>query len=155
MMKNKKSTRRRERRSHPRYSALLKAHCFHVLSDGTAERTAVKVTGLWGGKGAKPQSRGVVRDISFGGLYLESVRQFREGTILVIELQVPGKAAKVVVIGLVRWVKAVKGDPPFGYGLGIQFIYMQKVDWEMLQKLFRKVKTSTLKPVAAKRLGKK
>lgn len=150
-------TKSRDRRLHPRFTAGINAECFHVLSDGTSEKAAVKVTGVWGGVDGKKQPlRGIVRDVSFGGLYLESVRLFRGGTILVIELQVPGKKAKVVVIGLVRWTKVVKDDPPFRHGFGIQFIYMQRADWEQLQKLLRRIKPSlfTKKP-AAKAKGKK
>ena len=131
----------REKRAHTRFVTEIKAQCYHVLSDGTAEKAAVKVTELWGGKGEKPQSKGMVRDISFGGLYMESIRPFREGTILVIELKTPRKVEKVVVIGLVRWMRALKSDPPYRHGLGIQFIYMQKADWALLQEMFQEAKS--------------
>ena len=142
--KSMKRNHPRERRANPRYLAQMKAHCYHVLSDGTAERAAVKVTGVWGPDGEKPQSKGMVRDISFGGVYLASIRPFREGTILVIELHVPRKKDKVVVIGLVRWVRPLKRDLPYKFGLGIQFIYMQKKDWEQLQRLFKEIKPTAL-----------
>ena len=129
---NKQNKRSKEKREHPRFTAQFQAHCFHVLSDGTAEKVVVKVAGVWDQKQGKPQSKGMVRDISIGGLYLESVRAFREGTILVIELKVPSRKAKVVVIGLVRRVMPLKGQLPYLHGLGVQFIYMQKADWEAL-----------------------
>ena len=151
-MKNKAM----ERRQHPRFLAGIKANCFHVLSDGTSEKATVKVTGVWSRGSGKPQTRGIVRDVSFGGLYLESVRDFREGTILVIELQLPRKKARIVVIGLVRWTKSVRNDPPFRHGFGIQFIYMQKADWLQLQKLFKDIKPTILpKSVARKVKGKR
>ena len=131
-----KAKSKAERRAYPRFLTQVKAQCFHVLSDGTAEKTAAKVSGMWSKEGklltGNPHSKGVVRDISFSGLYLEALRPFREGTILVIELQLPRRKTKVVVIGLVRWVK--------GNGLGVQFIYMQKADWETLQKLLKEAK---------------
>ena len=150
-MKSKTS----ERRLHPRFITGIKAECFHVLSDGTSEKAAVKVAGVWGGGQDMPQTRGMVRDVSFGGLYLESVRNFREGTILVIELQMPGKRAKVVVIGLVRWTKYLKSDPPYCHGFGIQFIYMQKADWAQLQKLLKEMKPSLPAKLPKSKKGKK
>ncbi len=137
MMKPK---RKAERRCFPRFFTDVRAQCFHVLSDGTAEKATVHWTGVWGKEGESPQSKGVVKDLSFGGLYLESKQPFREGTILVIELQLPRRKAKIVVIGLVRWVKEIKKEEKemeslLTHGLGVQFIYMQKADWEILQKL--------------------
>ncbi len=130
-----KPKRKAERRCFPRFFADVRAQCFHVLSDGTAEKATVQWTGVWGKEGKMPESKGMVKDLSFGGLYLESKHPFREGTILVIELQIPRRKSKIVVIGLVRWVKQIKNESLIVHGLGVQFIYMQKTDWETLQKM--------------------
>ena len=68
------------------------------------------------------------RDISKGGIFIQSKDILDEGTQFLFRLYVPGLAEPIVLHGEVRWVIA-EGET----GMGIQFLYADEAEREALE----------------------
>jgi uncharacterized protein (TIGR02266 family) len=69
---------------------------------------------------AFPDSAGPVRNVSLGGVFVETPAPFLVGQLVEFEIQVPDYAERVRARGVVRWVEAgQEGRPP---GMGVEFV---------------------------------
>jgi Tfp pilus assembly protein PilZ len=65
-------------------------------------------------KGSSERVAGQCRDISLGGMYVQTPRPLAFGTELVVHVTLPGHKAAVVLPAVVRWTRP-------GEGMGLQF----------------------------------
>jgi hypothetical protein len=86
-----------------------------IAADFVAEISAKKASGELAGKLAAR-----IRDISEGGLFVESERIWPPGTIIEAGFRIRRESRPVRVVGIVRWVK----DEPPGAGMGLEFVRM-------------------------------
>ena len=84
-------------------------------------RRGVGVSGAW------------IRNISIGGMYLESERQFESGTNLLMEIQVAhgGEPRKILAEGVITRAQAAGSTAPL-YGYGIRFRQIADADLHYL-----------------------
>jgi type IV pilus assembly protein PilZ len=64
-------------------------------------------------KGSEETSEGECRDLSLGGMFIETTTPRPFGSEVVVHVSVPGEAKPYVLPGVVRWVR--------GGGMGVQF----------------------------------
>ncbi len=65
-------------------------------------------------KGTQERQPGQAKDISLGGMYIETQHMPAFGAELVVHVTLPGQKAAFALPGVVRWVRA-------GEGMGVQF----------------------------------
>jgi len=64
-------------------------------------------------KGGDESTSGNARDVSVGGLFVESAAPFPFGTDVIVHLQLPGFKGELAMPAVVRWTS--------GDGMGLQF----------------------------------
>jgi hypothetical protein len=64
-------------------------------------------------KGATARISGIAKDISIGGMFVESAKPLEFKAELVVHVTLPGQKAPFALPGVVRWTR--------GGGMGIQF----------------------------------
>ncbi len=65
-------------------------------------------------KGTQERQAGQAKDISLGGMYVETPHTPKFGAEVLVHVTLPGQKAAFALPGVVRWVRA-------GEGMGIQF----------------------------------
>jgi Tfp pilus assembly protein PilZ len=65
-------------------------------------------------RGSSERASGQCRDISLGGMYVETAKPLPFGTEVVAHVTFPGEKAAITVAAVVRWSRA-------GEGMGLQF----------------------------------
>lgn len=65
-------------------------------------------------KGSSERNAGQCRDISLGGMYIQTPRPLAFGTELAVHVTLPSQKAVVVLPAVVRWTRP-------GQGMGLQF----------------------------------
>ena len=64
-------------------------------------------------KGGGTEAEGAARDVSVGGMFIETASPFAFGTNVVVHVHLPGYKGEMALPGVVRWT----GDD----GMGVQF----------------------------------
>ncbi|MDP8263052.1 MAG: PilZ domain-containing protein [Candidatus Ancaeobacter aquaticus] len=129
-----------DRRQYPRYITDLSAYCYKIHMDGNNESYLAKIKGCIGNKDGEVIEANKVTDISKGGLFLATIAAFCVDTIVVVELFFPEEQDIISTVGVVKWTLELKGDHPYSFGLGIQFLYVKKTEWAKLEKYFGQLK---------------
>jgi type IV pilus assembly protein PilZ len=78
------------------------------------QRAPVDVALEFAAKGSQERLPGRAKDISLGGMFVETTSPLRFGVELVIHVTLPGQQAAFAMPAVVRWVRA-------GEGMGVQF----------------------------------
>jgi type IV pilus assembly protein PilZ len=78
------------------------------------KRAPIDVPVEFSAKGSPERSTGRARDISVGGMFVETPKPPPFGTELVVHLRLPGQKAAFAMPAVVRWTRA-------GEGMGLQF----------------------------------
>jgi len=73
---------------------------------------------------------GLARDISIGGVFIESTEVLSFGTEITIALRLPGAKADLRLAGIVRWTKPE--------GFGVQFGLLGARETHALSELFKR-----------------
>lgn len=73
---------------------------------------------------------GLAKDISIGGVFVESTRVLPFGTEITIALRLPGSKAELRLPGIVRWAKP--------HGFGIQFGSLGARETHAISELFKR-----------------
>ena len=82
------------------------------------------------GKTAQPQTRGLAKDVSVGGMFVETSSPAAFGADVVIHLTLPGSNEPVALPGVVRWVR--------DGGMGVQFGLLGAVETHLITEIGRK-----------------
>jgi Tfp pilus assembly protein PilZ len=77
------------------------------------ERTPIDVGLEFSGKGSVQRWSGRARDISLGGMYVETSSPLPFSTEILVHVTLPGQRAPLSIPGVVRWAKPG--------GMGVQF----------------------------------
>jgi type IV pilus assembly protein PilZ len=78
------------------------------------QRTPIDIAVELSEKGSQQRSAGRVRDLSLGGLYVQTSTPLPFGTELVVHVLLPGQKAPFALPAVVRWSRS-------GEGMGLQF----------------------------------
>ena len=65
---------------------------------------------------------GLTMNMSEGGVFVATHKEVPVGTILVVEMELPGEEQPLVSLAEVRWSRAYNGDSDVPPGLGLQFV---------------------------------
>jgi c-di-GMP-binding flagellar brake protein YcgR len=106
-----------ERRKHKRIQMSLAAKLRHVAKTPDPECTEA-----------------VLRNISLGGAFFETVNPFQKGNCVTFEVQLPGINERVTAVGIVR--RCQPENPP---GIGVEFIHVADADKVWLKTTLRRV----------------
>ena len=78
------------------------------------QRAAIDVPVEFGARGSTERIAGRARDISLGGMFIESLTPLPFGAGLVIHVTLPGQKSAFALPGVVRWLRGSDG-------MGVQF----------------------------------
>jgi hypothetical protein len=78
------------------------------------QRAAIDVPVEVGAKGSTERIAGRARDISLGGMFVESSTPFAFGADVTIYITLPGQKSAFALPGVVRWLRGSEG-------MGVQF----------------------------------
>ena len=81
-------------------------------------------------KGKPAQENGLVRDISVGGMFIETLTPAAFGAEVIVHLTLPGSEAPCALPGVVRWVR--------DGGMGVQFGLLGAVETHVITEIGRK-----------------
>ena len=85
----------------------------------------------------------LIRNISFGGAFVESSQLYAPDTVVELSFSLPGSHPPIQIIGFVSWADVSKQPS----GMGIQFVTISSQDQEHLQSFLRdagwKIETAT------------
>lgn len=81
-------------------------------------------------KGRSEPQTGSGKDISVGGMFIETATPAAFGTDIIVHARLPGAAEPVVLPGVVRWVR--RG------GMGVQFGLLGAVETHVITEIGRK-----------------
>ena len=75
-----------------------------------------------------------IRDISDGGVFIETTRTVAPGRLIMLKLKLPSEDSARSIMGLVRWCRAAAPR-----GLGIQFMTLQPASIPAVKKYLESV----------------
>jgi type IV pilus assembly protein PilZ len=78
------------------------------------QRTPVDLAVQFAAKGSSKRVPGRAKDLSIGGMYLQTATPLPFGTEVVVEVLLPGQKAPMALPAVVRWTRATEG-------MGLQF----------------------------------
>lgn len=81
-------------------------------------------------KGAKEPRSGVGKDISVGGMFIETQTPATFGADVIVHVQLPGAASPLALPGVVRWVR--------NGGMGVQFGLLGALETHVITEINRK-----------------
>lgn len=81
-------------------------------------------------KGQPEQRQGVAKDISLGGLFIETTTPANFGADVVVTVKLPGAADTFALPGVVRWVR--------NGGMGVQFGLLGAAPTHVITEINRK-----------------
>jgi uncharacterized protein (TIGR02266 family) len=84
-----------------------------MVEQRRSHRTPLDVPVRFHRKATMEEAPGHARDISVGGVFVETVDPYPFGTEVIVHVQLPGHKEEMALAGLVRWTRAD--------GMGVQF----------------------------------
>jgi Tfp pilus assembly protein PilZ len=81
-------------------------------------------------KGSSDRIAGRCRDVSLGGMYIQTPQPLPFGSGLVVHVTLPGQKTSLAIAGVVRWSRP-------GEGMGVQFGLMGARDTHAITELTR------------------
>jgi Tfp pilus assembly protein PilZ len=93
------------------------------------QRTPIDLAVAFGAKDAEATRTGRAKDVSVGGMFIETAEPLPFSSEVVVSLQPPGAARPVRLPGLVRWTNA--------RGMGVQFGLLGARETHALTELAR------------------
>jgi len=81
-------------------------------------------------KGKSAKTEGLAKDISVGGMFLETTAPAAFGADVIVHLMLPGAADMMALPGVVRWVR--------DGGMGVQFGLLGAVETHIITEIGRK-----------------
>jgi uncharacterized protein (TIGR02266 family) len=84
-----------------------------VIENRRHQRAALDVSVEFVGKGADTRLRGQAKDISLGGMFIETSQPLAFGSDLTVHMTLPGQKQSFMLPGVVRWNR--------NGGMGVQF----------------------------------
>jgi hypothetical protein len=82
------------------------------------------------GSGSGDRIAGRCRDVSLGGMYIQTAQPLPFGSGLVVHVTLPGQKTSLAIAGVVRWSRP-------GEGMGVQFGLMGARDTHAITELTR------------------
>jgi uncharacterized protein (TIGR02266 family) len=67
---------------------------------------------------------GLTMNVSEGGVFVATVRLMEPGTMLIIDMDLPGEDDPIIALAEVRWTRVYSGDPDVPPGLGLKFVHL-------------------------------
>lgn len=86
-------------------------------------------------KGTPGKREGLAKDISIGGMFVETTAPAAFGAEVIIMLALPGANGPVALPGVVRWVR--------DGGMGVQFGLLGAVETHIITEIGRKLSASS------------
>lgn len=93
-------------------------------------RAPVNAAATFSIKGDPAPREGICRDISVGGMFLETASPARFGAEVIVQTSLPGSSDALALPGVVRWLR--------DGGMGIQFNLLGAVETHVITELQRK-----------------
>lgn len=81
-------------------------------------------------KGRSGAVAGVARDISVGGMFVETDEPAAFGAEVIVHIRLPGATEDAALPGVVRWVR--------GNGMGVQFGLLGAIETHLITEIGRK-----------------
>lgn len=92
------------------------------LDDRTVPRTSVHVAidiysehNFWSG---------LTMNVSEGGVFVATQKMMKPGTVLIVDMDLPGEDEPIIALAEVRWTRSWNADPDIPPGLGLKFVAM-------------------------------
>ena len=92
------------------------------LDERTVPRTSLHVTidiysehNFWSG---------ITMNVCEGGVFVATNRLMETGTLLIVDMALPGEDEPIIALAEVRWSRAYTGDPDVPPGLGLKFVQL-------------------------------
>jgi type IV pilus assembly protein PilZ len=102
----------------------------HVVELRRYQRSHVDVPVEFAAKGSPEKFAGRAKDLSVGGMFVETDRPLAFGAELVVYAQLPGRKAPLTLPAVVRWTRA-------GQGMGVQFGLLGARDTHAITELMK------------------
>jgi uncharacterized protein (TIGR02266 family) len=81
---------------------------------------------------------GVTMDVSEGGVFIATQRMIKNGTMLIVDMAIPGEDEPIVALAEVSWLRTFSRDSDAPPGIGLQFVHICE---ESLAKIRRFVES--------------
>lgn len=65
---------------------------------------------------------GLTMNVSEGGVFVATQKMMKPGTMLIVDMQLPGESEPIIALAEVRWSRAFSGDVDVPPGLGLKFV---------------------------------
>lgn len=67
---------------------------------------------------------GLTMNVSEGGVFVATQKMMKPGTMLIVDMELPGEDEPIIALAEVRWTRAWSGDPDVPPGLGVKFVHL-------------------------------
>lgn len=67
---------------------------------------------------------GVTMDVSAGGVFVATQKPMKPGTLLIVDMAIPGEEQPIIALTEVSWVRAYSRDSDAPPGLGLAFVHI-------------------------------
>lgn len=67
---------------------------------------------------------GLTLNVCEGGVFVATERMMRPGTMLIVDMALPGEEEPIIALAEVRWSRARSEDPDVPPGLGLKFVHL-------------------------------
>lgn len=81
---------------------------------------------------------GLTMNVSEGGVFVATHRLVPVGTVLTVEMELPGEDEPLLALAEVRWTRAYTGNPDAPPGIGLQFTTLDPRSLESIRMFVEK-----------------
>jgi type IV pilus assembly protein PilZ len=101
-----------------------------VIEQRRYARAPINSPATFSVKGKTGKNEGLAKDISVGGMFIETTTPASFGADVIVHVVLPGAADPLALPGVVRWVR--------GGGMGVQFGLLGAVETHIITEIGRK-----------------
>lgn len=112
------------------------------LDERTVPRTSVRVAidvysehNFWSG---------VTMDVSEGGVFIATQRLVKAGTMLIVDMVLPGDEEPIIALAEVRWWREYTGEADAPPGLGLAFVHVAENSLARIRSFVERIRTPLL-----------
>lgn len=83
---------------------------------------------------------GLTMNISEGGVFVATTKMMKPGTMLIVDMALPGEDEPLIALVEVRWSRAWNGDPDVPPGLGLKFVSLCEESLAKIRRFAERVR---------------
>lgn len=83
---------------------------------------------------------GITMNVSEGGVFVATQKMMATGTLLIVDMALPGEDEPIIALAEVRWTRSFSSDPDIPAGLGLKFVHLEGESLDKIRRFAERVR---------------